>query len=147
MNFSLKFELSKRFYLVWVGWLLNLLKVAKWFFLIRKLQSWPKVQLIWLLNWCFLNLFSMQFYHFSFHLKKKKKKIRIKKKIFSLSLLGVWKMENIMGNPGLWNVRDQIFGYLDHETLENCRKVSVLWNESLKTFERISLIKILNTFG
>ena len=25
----------------------------------------------------------------------------------------------IMGNPGLWNVRDQIFGlYLDHETRE-----------------------------
>ena len=24
-----------------------------------------------------------------------------------------------MGNPGLWNVRDQIFGlYLDHETRE-----------------------------
>ena len=52
-----------------------------------------------------------------------------------------------MGNPGLWNVRDQIFGYLDHETLENCRKVSVFWNESLKPFERISLINILNMFG
>ena len=52
-----------------------------------------------------------------------------------------------MGNPGLWNVRDQRFGYLDHETLENCRKVSVFWNESLKPLERISLIKILNTFG
>ena len=24
----------------------------------------------------------------------------------------------IMGNPGLWNVRDQIFGYLDYETRE-----------------------------
>ena len=53
-------------------------------------------------------------------------------------------MELIMKNPGFWDIRDQIFGYLNYETVENCRKVSKLWNESL---ERMALVKILIEFG
>ena len=49
-----------------------------------------------------------------------------------------------MRNQGLWHVNDQIFGYLDHGTLEICRKVSIFWNESLEPMERISLFKILD---
>ena len=52
-----------------------------------------------------------------------------------------------MSNQGLWHVCDQIFGYLDHGTLEICRKVSIFWNESLEPMERISLFKILDKFS
>ena len=52
-----------------------------------------------------------------------------------------------MRNQGLWHVNDQIFGYLDHGTLEICRKVSIFWNESLEPMERISLFKILDKFS
>ena len=53
-------------------------------------------------------------------------------------------MELIMTNSGLFYIREQIFGYLNYETLENCRKVSELWNQSL---ERIALVKFLEEFG
>ena len=53
-------------------------------------------------------------------------------------------LEFIMHNQGLWHVRDQIFGYLDHETVEICRKVSAFWDRSL---ERISLVHYLNEFS
>ena len=45
-----------------------------------------------------------------------------------------------MGNPGLWNVHDQIFGYLDHETreIEIVREIPNP-NESSKTL----VIKVL----
>merc|ERR1712004_309317 len=49
-----------------------------------------------------------------------------------------------LANQGLWHICEQIFGYLNYETVENCRKVSELWNESL---ERIALIKFLQEFG
>merc|ERR1712004_651708 len=45
---------------------------------------------------------------------------------------------------GLWHICEQIFGYLNYETVENCRKVSELWNDSL---ERIALIAFLQEFG
>ena len=50
----------------------------------------------------------------------------------------------IMRSQGLCHIREQIFGYLSYETLENCRKVSKLWKESL---EKIALIKFLEEFG
>ena len=53
-------------------------------------------------------------------------------------------LELIMRSQGLCHIREQIFGYLNYETLENCRKVSELWNESL---ERIALVKFLQEFG
>ena len=49
-----------------------------------------------------------------------------------------------LANQGLWHICEQIFGYLNYETVENCRKVSELWNESL---ERIALVKFLQEFG
>merc|ERR1711860_207030 len=49
-----------------------------------------------------------------------------------------------LANQGLWHICEQIFGYLNYETVENCRKVSELWNESL---ERIALIAFLQEFG
>ena len=53
-------------------------------------------------------------------------------------------MEQIMTNPGFYHIREQIFGYLNNETIENCRKVSMLWNESL---EKLALVKFLLEFG
>ena len=53
-------------------------------------------------------------------------------------------LELIMRSQGLCHIREQIFGYLNYETVENCRKVSELWNESL---ERIALVKFLQEFG
>ena len=53
-------------------------------------------------------------------------------------------MELIMTNPGFYHIRNQIFGYLNNETIENCRKVSMVWNESL---EKMALIKFLLEFG
>ena len=50
----------------------------------------------------------------------------------------------IMRGQGLCHIREQIFGYLRYETLENCRKVSKLWKDSL---ERIALIKCIEEFG
>ena len=49
-----------------------------------------------------------------------------------------------LANQGLWHICEQIFGYLNYETVENCRKVSELWNKSL---ERIALITFLQDFG
>ena len=49
-----------------------------------------------------------------------------------------------MKNPGFWHIRDHIFEYLGHETLEVCRKVSEDWNV---VFERLSLEKCLYEFG
>ena len=52
-------------------------------------------------------------------------------------------MDRIMKSEGLWHILDNIFGHLDHGTLEICRKVSNLWDESL---EWISLVKYLYEF-
>ena len=54
------------------------------------------------------------------------------------------KMDKLMNNPNLWHLRDHIFGFLNHETVEKCRQVSQLWNESL---ERISIVIFLQEFG
>ena len=56
-------------------------------------------------------------------------------------------MEKLMGNEGLWHLLELIFGYLDHETIVICRKVSYLWDESLEPLERSFLVKILREFG
>ena len=49
-----------------------------------------------------------------------------------------------LANRGLWHICEQIFGYLNYETVENCRKVSELWSESL---DRIALVKYYQEFG
>ena len=49
-------------------------------------------------------------------------------------------MEKLMDNENLWHLQEHIFGYLNHDTVEICRKVCKSWNESLK---RISLVKFL----
>ena len=54
------------------------------------------------------------------------------------------KMEELMDNENLWHIHELIFGYLDHDTVEICRKVCKSWNESLK---RISTIIYLLEFG
>ena len=53
-------------------------------------------------------------------------------------------MENITSNYGLLHLSEQIFGYLNHETLEVCRKVCQHWDELL---ERPSHVKYLEEFG
>ena len=59
-------------------------------------------------------------------------------------------MEKIMTNPGLFSIRDNIFGHLTYEDLEICCKVSDSWNESLNknsSLKRKSLVKYLLEFG
>ena len=51
-----------------------------------------------------------------------------------------------MGNEGLWHLLEHIFGYLDHDTIVICRKVSYFWDESLEPLERSFLINILRNF-
>ena len=53
-------------------------------------------------------------------------------------------MERIMKSEGLWHILDIIFGHLDHKTVEICRKVSNLWDESL---EWISYVKYIYEFA
>ena len=57
---------------------------------------------------------------------------------------GNFDMIMTLADKGVWHICEQIFGYLNNETLENCRKVSKLWKESL---EKIALIKFLEEFG
>ena len=54
------------------------------------------------------------------------------------------KMEELMNNENLWHLQEHIFGYLNYDTLEICRKVCKSWNESLK---KISYIKFFQEFG
>ena len=59
-------------------------------------------------------------------------------------------MEKIMTNPGLFSIRDNIFGHLTYEDLEICCKVSNSWNESLNknsSLKKQSLIKYLLEVG
>ena len=53
-------------------------------------------------------------------------------------------MEKLMENETLRHLHEHIFGYLDCDTVEICRKVCKSWNESLK---RISTIIYLLEFG
>ena len=53
-------------------------------------------------------------------------------------------MEELMNNENLWHIHELIFGYLDYDTVEICRKVCKSWKESLK---RISLIRFIQEFG
>lgn len=58
-------------------------------------------------------------------------------------------MENILTNQGLIDIRDQIFGQLDHKTLKNCREVFAnkygedwdLW------LEKLILVQYILEFG
>ena len=54
------------------------------------------------------------------------------------------KMEELMDNENLWHIQEHIFGYLDHKTVEICRKVCKSWKESL---EHIALVILLKEFG
>ena len=55
-----------------------------------------------------------------------------------------------MTTPGLFLIRDNIFGHLSFEDLETCCKVSDSWNESLNkssSLKRQSLVKYLLEYG
>ena len=55
-----------------------------------------------------------------------------------------------MTTPGLFLIRDQIFGHLSYEDLEICCEVSDSWNESLNkksSLKKQSLVKYLLEFG
>ena len=58
-------------------------------------------------------------------------------------------LDNILSNPGLIDIRDQIFGYFDHETLEVCCEVFAQrfggdWDVWLK---RLASIQYMVEFG
>ena len=53
-------------------------------------------------------------------------------------------MENIITNPGFFEIHQQIFGSLDYETLLLCLQVSKDWNASLK---RLACVKFMQEFG
>ena len=59
------------------------------------------------------------------------------------------KMEELMDNENLWHIHELIFGYLDHDTVEICRKVCKSWNESesLKIISHNKLVKFIQDFG
>ena len=54
-----------------------------------------------------------------------------------------------MANENLWHIHELIFEDLDHETVENCRKVCKTLNESesLKIILRNKLVKFIQDFG
>ena len=55
-----------------------------------------------------------------------------------------------MTTPGLFLIRDNIFGHLSYEELEICCEVSDSWNESLNkksSLKRQSLVKYLLEYG
>ena len=49
-----------------------------------------------------------------------------------------------MNNPNMWHLHEQIFGHLNHKTVEICRRVCKVWRESL---EKISHVKYIEEFG
>ena len=53
-------------------------------------------------------------------------------------------MERLMNNPNMWHLHEQIFGHLNHKTVETCRRVCKVWRESL---EKISHVKFIEEFG
>ena len=57
-------------------------------------------------------------------------------------------MENILTNSGLIHIRVQIFGYLDHKTLKNCREAfAKRFGEDWYLCERLVLVQCLLEFG
>ena len=54
------------------------------------------------------------------------------------------KIQEIIVNPGLVHIKEQIFGYLDQKTLDECCQVSRDWKANL---ERFSAVKFLLDFG
>ena len=56
------------------------------------------------------------------------------------------KMDNILSNSGLIDIRDQILGYLDYDTLVVCFGVSKHWKLWVEEFVRFTLVKTLDTF-
>ena len=58
-------------------------------------------------------------------------------------------MENILRNPGLIDIREQIFGYFNCETLEICREVfAKKYGEDWDLWlERLILVQQIHEFG
>ena len=58
-------------------------------------------------------------------------------------------MEKLMENETLWHLHEHIFGYLNHDTVEICRKVCKSWNESelLEIISHKKLVKLIQEFG
>ena len=56
------------------------------------------------------------------------------------------KMEELMDNENLWHIQEHIFGYLDHKTVEICRKVCKTWKESLKHIALVILLQVKTIF-
>ena len=58
-------------------------------------------------------------------------------------------MENILTNPGLIDIREQIFGHFDRKTLKNCRKVfTKKYGEDWDLWlERLILVQYILEFG
>ena len=54
------------------------------------------------------------------------------------------KIQEIVVNPGLVHIKEQIFGYLDQKTLDKCCQVSHDWKANL---ERFAAVKFLLDFG
>ena len=54
------------------------------------------------------------------------------------------KIQEIIVNPGLVHIKEQIFGYLDQKTLDECCQVSRAWKANL---ERFAAVKFLLDFG
>ena len=58
-------------------------------------------------------------------------------------------MENILTNPGLIDIREQIFGYFDLKTLKNCREAfAEKYGEDLDLWlERLILVQDIFELG
>ena len=54
------------------------------------------------------------------------------------------KIQEIIVNPGLVHIKEQIFGYLDQKTLDECCQVSRDWKANLGRF---AAVKFLLDFG
>ena len=54
------------------------------------------------------------------------------------------KIQEIIVNPGFVHIKEQIFGYLDQKTLDECCQVSRDWKANL---ERFAAVKFLLDFG
>ena len=51
-----------------------------------------------------------------------------------------------MDNPNMWHLHEHIFGYLNHKTVEICRRVCKVWRES-ESLKKISHVKFIEEFG
>jgi len=76
--------------------------------------------------------------------EKDTKKAKVEEEKEEIDVENESQMERLMGNPNMWHIHNNIFGHLNHDTVEICRQVCKSWNESLK---RTSLVKFLQEFG